>query len=154
MFENCTGRRLGSGLTEASSMVRGEGEDQTTCLADISQGRKHQNAADVITLFELHLPPISSLGPKYSCPSNNSGSCGGILNLLYTRFDAIFGRDNVTLPTYPHPRMQRAPHRPCKRSAICKTTWLRCSFRMSPPDEAKFPVCFHSFWLTSPVAIS
>ena len=41
-FENCIGRRLESGLTEASSMVLGKGEDQTTCLADVFQGRKHQ----------------------------------------------------------------------------------------------------------------
>ena len=38
VFENCTGRRLESGLTEASSVVRGEGEDQTTCLADMFGG--------------------------------------------------------------------------------------------------------------------
>lgn len=139
-------------------MVRGVGDDQTTCLADIVGGWSIKNiflhAADSITLYELHLPPVKFFGSKYSYPLNNSGSRGEYLILLYLMFVAIFERDNATLPTYPHPRMQRAPHRPCKKFATCKTTWLCCYFRMSPPDEAKFPVCFHSFWSTSPVCIS
>ena len=139
-------------------MVRGAGDDQTTCLADIFGGWSIKNiflhAADSITLYELHLLPVGSFGLKYSCSLNNSGSRGEFLILLYITFVAIFERDNATLPTYPHPRMQRAPHRPCKRSAICKTTWLCCYLRMSPPDEAKFLVCFHSFWSTSPVLAS
>ena len=137
-------------------MVRGAG-DQTPCLAETFGGWSIKNiflhAADSITLNELHLPHVRSFGSKYSCPSNISESRGEFL-ILYMRFVTIFERDNATRPTYPHPRMQRAPHRPCKRSAICKTTWWCCYFRMSPPDGAKFPVCFHSFWSTSPVGIS
>ena len=73
---------------------------------------------------------------------------------LYMRLIVTFGRGNAILPMYSRPRMQKALHRPCKRSAICKTTLLCCCFRMSPLDEAKYPVCSHSFWITNPVIIS
>ena len=37
------------------------------------------HAADSITLFELRLPPVRPIGPKHSCPLDNSRSYDGIL---------------------------------------------------------------------------
>ena len=53
-------------------------------------------------------------------------------------------KDNVKRPKCHLPHKQRAPRKPCRRSAICKTTSQCSSCHTSLLDVAIFPFCWHS----------
>ena len=140
-------------------MVGAKGEDQTTCLVYSFQKMGASETSSSMQLTATCFLNISSkretlrtevlMSIKHFRKSRRDAYI-----TIYTRLIVTFGRGNATLPTYPRPRMQKALHRPCKRSAIYKTTLLCFCSRMSPLDEAKCPVCSHSFWITNPVTIS
>ena len=66
-------------------------------------------------------------------------------------YDAAASRiDNEILPKSPHPRTQRAQRKPCRKSAICRTTLQHCSYHTYLPGGARSPACYRSFLTASP----
>lgn len=74
-------------------------------------------------------------------------------SMYWTRCMA-FGTDSGQRPRRLHLHTQRAPRKPCRISAIDKTTWLCSASHRYLLSAAKAPFCSHSSSTASPCALS